>query len=272
MTKNRLKVLKYYLFNNKNNVSFSQLLKFFFDTSYATKAKKKLKKISKDNDFYKIYFDDIDKPLYFPFEFGLKSLEQVIVESFYPDNWHYYELPQTKVEVDDFVVDCGAAEGLFSLLVSERCKRIYLIEPHPMFIRSLQKTFEKSNNVELLQYALSKNKFIAHLTNCGISSKLSSKINGIEIKVTTLDKLFFEENIPVSYLKIDLEGHDFDALVGAEKLIKKNKPKIAITTYHQIDHAKIISSFLKTIDPSYKILAKGIYQESGSPIMLHAWV
>ena len=83
---------------------------------------------------------------------------------------------------------------------------------------------------------------------------------------------YFLKIIPVSYLKIDLEGHDFDALVGAEKLIKQNKPKIAITTYHQIDHAKIISSFLKTIDPSYKILAKGIYQESDSPIMLHAWV
>jgi FkbM family methyltransferase len=253
-------------------VPFSQLLKFFFDTSYATKAKKKLKKISKENDFYKIYFDDIDKPLYFPFEFGLKSLEQIIVESFYPDNWHYYELPQTKVEVADVVVDCGAAEGLFSLLVFQRCKRIYLIEPHPMFIQSLQKTFGKSNNVELLQYALSKNEFIAHLTSCGISSKLSSEIDEIEAKVTTLDKLFFEKNIPVSYLKIDLEGHDYDALLGAEKLISQNKPKIAVTTYHHIEHSIWMKDFIRSIDPSYKIKVKGIYQGSGSPVMLHAWV
>jgi len=272
MTKNRLKVLKYYILQNKNNVHCFELFKFFFDKSYAAKANKKLRKVLKENGFYKIYFDGSDEPLYFPSKFGLKSLEQVIVESFYPDNWHYYELPETKVEVDDIVVDCGAAEGLFSLLVFQRCKRVYLIEPHPMFIRSLRKTFEKSNNVELLQYALSKNEFIAHLTSDGISSAISSEITGIEIRVTTLDKLFFEENIPVSYLKIDLEGHDYDALVGAEKLIKQNKPKIAVTTYHQIEHARKISSFLKAIDPSYKIYVKGIYQESGSPIMLHAWI
>jgi len=272
MTKNRLSVLKYYFFNNKNNVRFFDLLKFFFDKSYAAKAKKKIAKILKSDEFYEVYFKGINDPLYFPSNFDFKSFEMVIVESFYPDNWHYYELPQTKVGLDDIVVDCGAAEGLFSFLVFKRCKKVYLIEPHPIFIRSLQKTFEKTNNVELLQYALSEDESIAHLMNNGISSTISNKITDINVRVTTIDKLFFERNIPVSYLKIDLEGYDYSAIVGAEKLIKQNKPKIAITTYHQIEHARKISSFLKMIDPSYKIYIKGIHQETGSPIMLHAWI
>ena len=85
--------------------------------------------------------------------------------------------------------------------------------------------------------------------------------------------LFINEDYLGGYGRVrDLEGHDYDALVGVEKLIKQNKPKIAVTTYHQIEHARNISSFLKAIDPSYKIYVKGIYQESGSPIMLHAWI
>jgi hypothetical protein len=55
----------------------------------------------------------------------LKSLDQVIVKSFYKTNWHYYEIKETKVKGDDTVVDCGVAEGLFTFLISNRCKQVY---------------------------------------------------------------------------------------------------------------------------------------------------
>jgi hypothetical protein len=42
---------------------------------------------------------------------------------------------------------------------------------------------------------------------------------------------------------MDLEGHDYKALVGAESLIKKYMPKIAVTTYHDINHASQIANF-----------------------------
>ncbi|MEW6006225.1 MAG: hypothetical protein AB1695_13015 [Stygiobacter sp.] len=56
------------------------------------------------------------------------------------------------------------------------------------------------------------------------------------------------------------------------KLINKYLPKIAVTTYHNVNHAKLIKELLLQINPNYKVITKGIYQESGSPIMLHAWV
>lgn len=105
-----------------------------------------------------------------------------------------------------------------------------------------------------------------------ISSSLSDENGGIEVKVTTLDKLFYEKGEKITYKKMDLEGYDYDALLGAENLIRENKPKIAVTTYHKVQHAEQITAYLKSLVPEYKIFTKGIYQGTGSPVMLHAWV
>lgn len=219
-----------------------------------------------------VYFKGFESPLYYPINFSWKSLEQVIVESFYPKNWHFYEMPQTKVTKDDIVVDCGAAEGLFGLFVVDRCEKLYLVEPLPAFCKSMEKTFEKFKNTIILPVALSNKETALKLVERNISSYLSSENKGIDVKVTTLDKIFYEKAEKITYIKMDLEGYDLDALLGAENLIRENKPKIAVTTYHNYEHAKQISAFLKRIVPEYNILTKGIYQDTGSPIMLHAWV
>jgi FkbM family methyltransferase len=202
----------------------------------------------------------------------LKSLEQVIVESFYPNNWHYYEIPQTKVTNNDNVVDCGAAEGLFGLLVVNRCSKLHLIEPLPIFCNAMKITFKAKNNVTIHPVALSNEVTTSQIFEHDISSSLADGNGGIEVEVTTLDKLFYEHGEEITYIKIDLEGYDYKALLGAENLIRKNKPKIAVTTYHNSRHAEEIASFLKLLVPEYNILTKGIFQETGSPVMLHAWI
>ena len=273
MTPTRFKVLYYYLFNNKNHVTHSELINFFFDRSYSQKAKSTFRKIEKDNSWYKVYFKDLpnDQPLYFPLQFDLKSLEQVVVESFYPTNWHYYETEETGVRINDTVVDCGAAEGLFSYMIADRCKEVYLVEPMKKFVDGYAHTFSNRNNVNFIEKAISDQSSKAFLSDNGIASQINNK-EGTVVEVTTLDELFFEKNIPVTYIKIDLEGFDYLALKGGINLIKKHKPRIAVTTYHQKEHADQISKLLVSINPDYQIKTKGIYQETGSPVMLHAWV
>ncbi|CAN5481843.1 hypothetical protein BH10BAC4_BH10BAC4_08820 [soil metagenome] len=273
MTPTRLKVLRYFLFKNRNHVSVSELRKFFFDASYHTKADRFIKSNERIGELNRVYFKGYDEPLYYPSDFPVKSLEQVAVESFYPENWHYYEVPETRINESDVVVDCGAAEGLFTFLVKMRCKEIFLIEPVKKFCRSLQKTFENNIRVKIIPVALSEKEGFANISEHDISSSLTVGDQSAEsVTVTTLDKLFYEKNIPISYIKMDLEGFDYEALLGAAELIKKNKPKIAVTTYHKFEHAEQISNYLKSIVPAYNIKVKGIYQETGSPVMLHAWI
>ncbi len=222
-------------------------------------------------DFLKVYFFDLTKPLYYPVSMDRHSLAQVIVETFNKRNWHYYEIAQTKVQPADVVVDCGSAEGLFSLTVHERCHKIFLIEPLERFISSLKLTFKNAANIEIIPMAISDREYTARIRSSDISSSLTDGDEGELINVTTIDKLFLPRNVAINYLKLDLEGHDFKALIGAREIIAKYRPKIAVTTYHDKDHANQIKSFLLSVIPDYHILCKGIYQETGSPVMLHAW-
>lgn len=248
------------------------MLAFFFAPSYSAKAKRIINRTEQGIPFNKVFFKNDPRPLYYPASFPYLSLQQVVCECFYPDNWHFYEVPETRVRPDDTVVDCGAAEGLFGFLVADRCKKLYLVEPVKDFCNALALTFESQDNVEILQVAVSSEDGVATISENNISSSITQNGTGARIQVARLDALFFDKNIPVSYIKIDLEGFDYDALRGAENLIRANKPRIAVTTYHKKEHAAQIEAYLKGIVPEYKIFTKGIYQETGSPVMLHAWV
>jgi FkbM family methyltransferase len=200
-------------------------------------------------------------------------LKQVLVELFYEENWHYYQIKETKVQPDDIVIDCGGAEGAFSLVASTICKKCYVIEPSPEFKGALNLTFRGIDNVEILQCALSDEVGNGTIKMQGIMSSLSDDdaAGGASVKIETIDNLFYERKIPADYIKADLEGYDLKAIIGAKKTIQKYKPRIAITTYHHSEHAKLIGAYIKEIEPGYDIKVKGIYQETGSPVMLHAW-
>ena len=47
-----------------------------------------------------------------------------------------------------------------------------------------------------------------------------------------------------NFILIDLEGYDYEALLDAVNLIIKNKPKIAVTTYHKSQHTEEINAYL----------------------------
>jgi len=271
MTKTRVKVLMHYL-KRKGNTSLNEIVNFFFAPSYETIAKKFIQRIDQHDKYDKVYFEGISEPMFYPKGIKRHSLFLVTVECFNKKNWHYYEIPQTSVSPGDAVIDCGAAEGLFSFKIYRKCKQVYLIEPLSKFVGTLNKTFEKAGNVEILPIAISDKEYSTKISDNDTSSALSDTEEGEIVSVTTLDKIFFERNTPIHYLKMDLEGHDYKALLGAEHLIKKYMPKIAVTTYHDINHASQIANFLKSIVPEYNILCKGIYQETGSPVMLHAWI
>jgi len=274
MTPARLRVLKYF-FLKENYVSGYELIRFFFNIPSGLEVKKYIKKIDQSNDeHHKFYFKGINRPLFYPKNFAVNSINQVTLETFNKNNWHYYEIPETSVEKSDIVVDCGTAEGLFALEIENRCKKVYLIEPLNRFIKCLNRTFSNSKNISILEYAISDKEYSSKIIDDGISSSLSSTKDNLHqtVQVTTLDKLFYEKDIEVSYIKADLEGFDYKAIKGASKLIKKNKPKIAITTYHSPNHYKEIKSLLLDLVPSYNFKIKGIFSQSGCPVMLHAWI
>ena len=66
----------------------------------------------------------------------------------------------------------------------------------------------------------------------------------------TLDEDISES---VTFIKMDIEGSELDAIEGAVEHIRKDKPKLAICTYHNNHHIWEIPRRLKEINPDYKL-------------------
>jgi FkbM family methyltransferase len=64
------------------------------------------------------------------------------------------------------------------------------------------------------------------------------------------------KNHKVTFIKMDIEGSELKALYGGEEIIKKQKPKLAISVYHKLEHIWEIPLYLKLIVPEYKIFLR----------------
>lgn len=124
---------------------------------------------------------------------------------------HKYMTQDFCVEEGDVVVDAGVAEGDFSLEVVEKASKIYLFETNVVWLEALQQTFKDYADKVVIV-----NKFVTS-TDSGMYA--------------TLDSIVEE---PVNFIKMDIEGNEWDALQGAEKIIEKSdRVKCSICSYHR---------------------------------------
>lgn len=75
------------------------------------------------------------------------------------------------------------------------------------------------------------------------------------IPVDALDNII-PLNIPVSYIKMDVEGAEIASLSGAKGIIQKHRPKLSICVYHKKDDIWKIPSLIKSLNPDYKIYSR----------------
>jgi len=60
-----------------------------------------------------------------------------------------------------------------------------------------------------------------------------------------------DENI--TFIKMDIEGAELNALKGAANIIARLRPKLAISVYHRPNHMIDIPLYLKSLIPDYKL-------------------
>jgi len=226
--------------------------------------------LERDGDFWRIYFHDIRDPLYWPAHFDLDWVYDFIDEQFDPQNWHQYEIEGTRVEPNDVVFDCGASEGLFSLRVASRCRKVIAFEPLPDFQAALVRTFANASNVEILPFAVGRDRGTVRFHPAAGGSVKSTE-GGLMVQQRNLDQVVLDKAERIDFLKADIEGAEMEMLEGARETLIRDRPKIAITTYHRKGDSKLFAEFLQLLDVGYKTKTKGT-NGCGEPVMLHAWV
>lgn len=257
-------------------VAWSEITKNICKLPCTSIGPKYIEGIEDSGEYYLVKIRSVTTRLFWPKSLPLFDLYKVVTECFYEDDSHYYEIPETRVAPNDIVLDCGAAEGVFSLRVLERAGRIVAFEPLPLFVTSMQNTFaQHASKVAIQPFALGdveENLFLSGTSLYGSVVDIAGK-NDIPIQVTTIDKWSERSNSKVDFIKGDLESFEYKVLRGAAETIRQNKPKIALTVYHPGNEWREILRFCLTIVPEYSYRIKGISynQKKLRPVMIHLW-
>lgn len=159
----------------------------------------------------------------------------------------FYQIPSV-------IVDCGSYTGDTALrylkCFGDRMSSVYLFEPDEINMNEAQKILKQwAGKIIFFQAAVAEcNGFTKFCVN-GAGGKVSGEGN-IEIKKVSLDKEIRED---ITFIKMDIEGTELLALHGAERHIIKELPDMAICAYHKPEDIREIVSYIKLLNPSYKV-------------------
>ena len=163
------------------------------------------------------------------FEFDLNRLHN-LCETVFSD---YYDLDILKCDGNDVMVDLGAFIGdsvLDFISTYGKYKRIYAYEITPSTYQTLVNNVSEYSDVIPVNKGISNSKGIMYVDDVdnGAGNKLLEKGN-TKVEVVTLDDDIKE---PISVIKMDIEGAEKEAVLGARQHIEKDKPKLLISSYH----------------------------------------
>jgi len=158
-------------------------------------------------------------------------------------------------------VDCGAYIGdtlvEFIKRSNGKFNHAFCFEASPKIFLDLEATARnlglESSKISCYSKGVwSKNETLNFSFN-GIGSAVCD--NGEEkISVVKLDDFLSEqEKGKITFIKMDIEGAEIDALRGMSEIIKNNKPKLAVCVYHKPEHFWEIPFLIKSLSPDYKI-------------------
>ncbi len=190
----------------------------------------------------------------------------------------YFPKDIVKLSDKEVFIDCGAYTGdtLLKLvrLTKNKYKKIVAFEPDISNLKKLED--RKFKNCQIIQAAVYDKEGEAEFCHDNVEA-FSSKLEMIKNNNTYLEKDIsktkvimkvidnLEECKDATFIKMDIEGAELNALKGAEKIIRKNHPKLAICIYHSNEDMLNIAEWILSLKLDYKLYVRshfGDYNET----------
>ena len=132
----------------------------------------------------------------------------------------------------EIFIDVGANIGNHTLYFRNSFKKIYSFEPHPKTYKLLQLNTEDTPNIEVFNFGLSnekKQKKISFKSTQNVAGEGFNREHkqGRTVFFERFDDLYNFEN-SISFIKIDVEGNELDALKSMKKNLENNSPIISL--------------------------------------------
>jgi FkbM family methyltransferase len=178
---------------------------------------------------------------------------------FYTDRQYYQYFESFLGLTDERFVDVGGFDGFTSELfisLNPGCRGVEFIEPDINNFNLALNRLKNSLKINYYHIGLGDKRETLKLFNNGSKSVITNEGN-LEVKIDTLDDLSLNfSDLDKLYIKFDIEGWEMSALIGAQNLIRKHKPKLAVCVYHKPNDLIELSSFILQLNPSYFVFLR----------------
>lgn len=155
-------------------------------------------------------------------------------------------------------INCGAYNGDTIKKLNELFGRINALacfEPDPENFELLTQYLNNNKNkiaqsVKAFPYGVFSHEIQLHFAGGNkINSAISDKGKSV-VQCVALDHVI--PNFNPTFVSMDIEGAEFEALKGSEALIKRSKPDLAICVYHMPNHIWDIPFYLHSLCLGYR--------------------
>lgn len=157
----------------------------------------------------------------------------------------------------EIFVDGGAYNGdtIFEFLSWNKGKeyKVYSVEPIKSMYELIQRRLEKDNiaNVKVLNSAVWSRKEELLFVDMGDGSSVVRDSNeGIVVSGERIDNIVGADG--ATFIKLDVEGAELEALRGASETIRTCHPKLAICIYHKPMDILDIGKYILELNPGYR--------------------
>lgn len=157
---------------------------------------------------------------------------------------------------NEVFVDGGGFDGTTTARFIQNVpnyEKIYFFEPQPEMLRLSENRLSVYPNIMFFRQGLyKKNVFLKLDSTMGSSSRIS-ETGDITIECVALDDVVSRK---ITFLKLDVEGAELEALEGAERTIIEYHPRIAVCTYHNQEHFWRIPEYVLSLNDDYSVFMR----------------
>jgi FkbM family methyltransferase len=158
---------------------------------------------------------------------------------------------------DETFIDCGAFDGDtlrdFLQRVQGEFRRFVAFEPDPRNLVKLAETVESMPAVARERVIVEGMALSSHPETLWLSQHDAASAIGqagdLAVRCDALDNLLL--SVVPTFLKMDIEGAEAEALEGARGVISRSRPILAISAYHAPDHLWTLPLLIESIAPGY---------------------
>ena len=170
----------------------------------------------------------------------------------------YFDFPGLSNSKEEVFVDVGAFDGLSTKQFLEwsgnEHKRIYIWEPNPQNMErckdNLKNIVQEEKCVFIDKVSWDKMGTISFAEN-GILSGVD-KSGKRTVMCSSIEHELYDDDIP-TFIKMDIEGAELQALCGCSEVIGRYRPKLAISVYHKKEDIVDLPRLILSFNADYKL-------------------